>query len=69
LCCLCGNERIVGHDMLWNTVVAIALDNGTHVQRKVFHLFPTTNENKWILSSLKTIFVPWWMLSLPIRLV
>jgi hypothetical protein len=35
-----------------------------HVQREVSHLFPTTHEDKWILSSPKIVFEPWRMLSL-----
>ncbi len=54
--CPCGNESIVAHDMLWNTITTIALKSGAHVQKEVSHLFPTTHRDKWILSSLETIF-------------
>jgi predicted PurR-regulated permease PerM len=38
--CPCKNERIIAHDMLQNTIVAIASKSGAHIQRKVSHLFP-----------------------------
>ncbi len=67
--CPCGSECIAAHDMFQNIVATIALKSGAHIQREVFHLFPNTHENKWILSSPKIIFVPWQMLSLSIRLI
>jgi hypothetical protein len=54
--CQCGSENIVAHDMLWNIITTIASKSGTCVQREVSHLFPTTHRDKWILSSLETIF-------------
>ncbi len=39
LWCPCGSERIVAHDTLWDIVIAIVLESGTHVQREVSHLF------------------------------
>jgi hypothetical protein len=41
--CLCGNECIVTQDNLWDTIVTVALENGTHVQKKVSHFFPLPN--------------------------
>jgi hypothetical protein len=38
-CCSCESERTAIHDTFQDIVVAIALENGTHVQREVSHLF------------------------------
>jgi len=65
--CLCGSECIVAHDTLWENVVAIALYNGPHVQRKVSPPFPLPNmEMSGYSHHQKIIFGPWWMLSLSI---
>jgi len=40
LWCPCGSECIVAHDTFWDTIATIILENGTHVQREVSHLFP-----------------------------
>jgi hypothetical protein len=32
-------ECIIAHDIFWDIIVTIALENGTHVQREVSHLF------------------------------
>jgi len=45
--CSCGNEHIVTHDTLRDTVATIALKNGTHVQREVSHLFPYYTQ-QWV---------------------
>jgi hypothetical protein len=37
---MCKSERITTHDTFRDTIATIALKNGTHIQRKVFHLFP-----------------------------
>ncbi len=37
--CLCGSERIIAHDTLWETIAAIASKSEAHVQREVSHLF------------------------------
>ncbi len=37
--CPCGSECIAAHDTLRDIVIAIALENKTHVQTKVFYLF------------------------------
>jgi hypothetical protein len=38
--CPCRNEHIVAHDPLWDIVITIILESGTHVQKEVSHLFP-----------------------------
>jgi hypothetical protein len=38
--CPCGSEHIITHDTLWDTIVIIILENGAHVQREFYHLFP-----------------------------
>jgi hypothetical protein len=40
LCRLWRNEHITTHDTLWNIVVAITSESGTHMQKEVSHLFP-----------------------------
>jgi len=58
LCCPCGSECITTHDMFRDTIAAIILESGIHVQRDISHLFPTTHKDEWILSSLERIFIP-----------
>jgi hypothetical protein len=38
--CSCWNERTIAQDTLWDIVATIVLENGTHVHKKVSHLFP-----------------------------
>ncbi len=38
--CPCGNECTTIHNTFQNIVATIALENGTHVQREVSHIFP-----------------------------
>jgi hypothetical protein len=33
------NEHITTHNTFWDIIATIALENGTHVQKKVFYLF------------------------------
>jgi hypothetical protein len=40
LCCPCGREHTVTRDMLQNTIAAITLEKGIHIQIEVSHLFP-----------------------------
>ncbi len=40
LCCPCGSECITTHDMFRDTIAAIILESGIHVQRNISHLFP-----------------------------
>ncbi len=37
--CLCGSEHIITHNIFQHIVIVITLENGTHVQREVSHLF------------------------------
>jgi hypothetical protein len=50
--------------MLPDIIATIVLENGAHIQKR----FPTfslaIHGDKWILSSLKMVFEPWWTLSL-----
>jgi len=39
LWCLCRNERIITHDTFQDTIPAIVLESGKHVQTEVSHLF------------------------------
>ncbi len=39
LCCSCGSERIVAHDMFQDTIATIAAKTRAHIQIQVFHLF------------------------------
>jgi hypothetical protein len=49
------NEYTTTHDMLWDIVITIVLESGTHVQKEVSHLFTTPN-NEWMSLSLEMIF-------------
>jgi hypothetical protein len=42
--CPCENEHIAAHDTLRNTIAVIVLENGTHIQKEVSHLFSC---HKW----------------------
>jgi hypothetical protein len=44
--CPCESEHIIIHNTLWNTIVSIILENGTHVQWKVSHLFPCDTQQQ-----------------------
>jgi len=59
----------VAHDMFRDIIATITLENGVHVQKETSHLFLAIRGNKWILSSLETIFEFWQILSLPIQLL
>jgi hypothetical protein len=55
--CPCESEHTTTHNTFWDIVVAIALENKTHVQREVSHLFLVTFNDKWIFLLLKMAFV------------
>ncbi len=38
--CPCENERTIVHDTFQGSIVAIALENGPHIEREVSHFFP-----------------------------
>jgi len=44
--CSCGNERIITHDTIWNTIVTIVLETGARIQKKGSHLFPHHTRKK-----------------------
>jgi hypothetical protein len=54
--CPYGNERTTTHNTLQNTIVAIALENGAHVEKAISHFFPCHIHNEWIFLSLKMAF-------------
>jgi hypothetical protein len=53
--CLFGSEHITTHDTLWDIVIAIDLESGTHFKGKPPTFFLTTPKNEWISLSLDMV--------------
>jgi hypothetical protein len=56
LCCLCKSERIATHDTLRDTIEAIALECGIHIQREDSHLFPHHTQRRVDIIIIKDNF-------------